>query len=163
MTMSKTIQLASSSKSTSVTPPVKMASYALVALLCIGTLIYGLLPGLLAVCLGYLLAVALVGEGRTKGPRLSPTMAAAIVVLLPIVGLGFLLANAKGMAFGAVGQYQALLHHLAGTVLEIRQKLPADLASNFPDELVLLVLTQIVHHKRKTYARQSHLLVARRT
>lgn len=105
-------------------------------LLCLGTLIYGLLPGLLAVCLGYLLAAALAGEGRRKSLRLRPLMAAAIVVFLPVMGLGLLLANAQGMAFSAVEQYQALLHHLAGTVLEIRLKLPADLASHLPDELI---------------------------
>jgi len=115
--------------------PVTIASYLLVFLLCVVTLIYGLLPGLLAACLGYLLAVVLAGEGCTKGPRLSPALAAAVVILLPLIALSLLLANAKGMAFGVVGQYQALLHHLAGTVLEIREKLPADLAQHLPDEL----------------------------
>lgn len=115
--------------------PVKLASYALVFLMCIGTLVYGLLPGLLAVCIGYLAAVLLTGEGRSKGPRMKPSWAAAVVVILPLVLLGIFLANAKGMAFGIVGQYQALLHYLASTVLEIRQKLPADLAIHLPDEL----------------------------
>lgn len=115
--------------------PVKLASYALVFLMCIGTLVYGLLPGLLAVCIGYLAAVFLTGEARPKGPRMKPFWAAAVVVILPLVLLGIFLANAKGMAFGIVGQYQALLHYLASTVLEIRQKLPADLAIHLPDEL----------------------------
>ena len=108
----------------------------MVILLCIGTLVYGLLPGMLAVCLGYLVASALVGPWRINGTRVPPTAAAGVVILLPILGIGFVLANAKGMAFGAVAQYQALLHHLAGTVLEIRQKLPPDLASHLPDELI---------------------------
>lgn len=99
-----------SPKTVSVTRQVKIASFVLAAMLCIGTLIYGLLPGLLTVFLGYLFAAVLAGESRTKGLRLSPTMAATVVVLLPIVGLGFLLANAKGMAFGAVGQYQRQPH-----------------------------------------------------
>lgn len=115
---------------------VTMVSYVLVALLCVGTLIYGLLPGLLAVCLGYLMAAALVGGRSDQRRRLSPTLAAAIVILVPVMTLGLVLANARGMAFGAVGQYQALLHHLASTVLEIRQKLPAELASHLPDELM---------------------------
>lgn len=68
--------------------PVTIASYLLVFLLCVVTLIYGLLPGLLAACLGYLLAVVLAGEGRTKGPRLSLALAASVVVLLPLVALG---------------------------------------------------------------------------
>ncbi len=113
-----------------------IASYLLAASLCAATLIYGLLPGLIAVCLGYLLASALIGQQRKRGPHLNPTWSAAVVIVVPIIGLGVLFANAKGVAFGAVAQYQALLHHLAGTVLEIRQKLPPDLASHLPDELL---------------------------
>lgn len=115
--------------------PIKTASFVLVALLCLGTLVYGLLPGLLAVCLGYLMAVFLAGENRPKGPLMRPLLAASVVVILPLLVLGFFLANAKGMAFGVVGQYQALLHYLASTVLEIREKLPADLAIHLPDEI----------------------------
>lgn len=119
------------------TPPaVRIASYTLTGLLCLGTLLYGLLPGLLSVCLGYLLTSGLTGKRRSRGPRLSPFYAAALVILMPVVAMGIFLANAEGMAFGAVHQYQALLHHLAGTVLEIRQKLPADLASHLPNELI---------------------------
>jgi predicted PurR-regulated permease PerM len=114
----------------------RTASYLLAAALCTAVLVYGLLPGLLAVCLGFLMASALVGRDRPRGLHLTPTGAAAVVILVPIIALGILFANAKGMAFGAVAQYQALLHHLAGTVLEIRQKLPPDLASHLPDELL---------------------------
>lgn len=134
--MSKPIPLAAPQKLVISLLPVKISSYLLAASLCLGTLIYGLLPGLLAVCLGYLFAAALAGKKRRRGPRLSSVQAATVVILLPIIGMGFFLAHAQGMAFGAVGQYQALLHHLAGTVLEIRQKLPADLASHLPDELI---------------------------
>jgi predicted PurR-regulated permease PerM len=134
--MLKKVQPALSLKTITTTAPIKIASYVLAVLVCIGTLIYGLLPGLMTVCLGYLLASALTRNGRVKGPRLSPPWAAAVVVLLPLFGLGMLLANAKGMAFGVVGQYQALLHFLASTVLEIREKLPADLAIHLPDELI---------------------------
>lgn len=112
------------------------ASYVLAALLCIAVLVYGLLPGLLAVCLGFLFTTALEGRDRMRGLRLGKTWAAAVVIILPIVGLGILFANAKGLVFGVVAQYQALLHHLAGTVLEIRQKLPPDLAAHLPDEVV---------------------------
>lgn len=115
---------------------VKVSSQVLTALLCVAVLVYGLLPGLLAVCVGFLATSALArwrGMGRL---RLSPIWAATLVILMPIVAIGFFMANAKGMVFGAVTQYQALLRHLAGTVLEIRQKLPPDLASHLPDELV---------------------------
>lgn len=91
----------SSPKNEILTSKVKMVSFVLTALLCVGTLVYGLLPGLLAVFLGYIFAGALVGEGRKKGPRLTPPVAAAVVVLLPIVGLVVLFVNAKGVIFGA--------------------------------------------------------------
>jgi predicted PurR-regulated permease PerM len=113
-----------------------IASYFMAVLLCLAILLYGLLPGLLAVCLGFLAASALVGKERRRGPHLSPFWASAVVIMLPILALTALFANAKGVAFGAVAQYQALLHHLAGTVLEIRQKLPPDLAAHLPDELL---------------------------
>lgn len=106
------------------------------AALCIAVLAYGLLPGLLAICLGYLLASALVGNPARRLPKLQRGWAAACVIATPIVLLTVLFANAKGVAFGAVAQYQALLRHLAGTVLEIRQKLPPDLATHIPDELL---------------------------
>lgn len=134
--MPKSIQLVPFKKFIAEPPFVKISSYVLAILLCIGTLIYGLLPGLLAVCLGYLLTLAVSGQGRIKALRLNPVMAAVIVILVPLIILVVLLANAKGMAYGAIAQYQALLQHLAGTVLEIRQKLPADLASYLPDELM---------------------------
>jgi len=111
-------------------------SYLLAALLCLGVLVYGLLPGLLGVCLGYLFAQALAGQERQGRLRLSPTWAAALVIVLPLLTLGIVLANARGMAFGAVGQYQALLHHLATTLIEIRKKLPPDWAGYVPEELL---------------------------
>lgn len=132
----KQITSAPALKFSPVADRVKLASFLIAALLCTVTLIYGLLPGLLSACLGYLLAGVMTRQGRAQGPRLSPMVAAAVVILLPLIGVGVLLANAKGMAFGVVGQYQALLHYLASTVLEIRQKLPADLAIHLPDELI---------------------------
>ena len=114
----------------------KAASFLLITLLCVGALIFGLLPGLLSVCLGYVLANALVGNTRSKGPMMKPTIAAALVILLPILAIVVFTINAKWMAFGAVAQYQALLHHIAETVLEIRLKLPPDIASHLPDELM---------------------------
>ena len=114
----------------------KQTSFALTFLLCAGALVYGLLPGLLAVCLGYLLANALSGAQRTKGLRMRPAVAAGLVIMLPVIAIVLFVLNAQGMVFGAVAQYQALLHHLAGTVLEIRQKLPPNMASHLPDEII---------------------------
>ncbi len=64
---------------------VKIASYVLASLLCLGTLIYGLLPGLLAACLGYLLTLALSKKMRVKGFGLSPAVAAALDILVPLI------------------------------------------------------------------------------
>ena len=150
--MPKSIQFAPIKKTIAATPFVKISSFVLATLLCVGTLIYGLLPGLLAVCLGYLLTATVSGQGRIKRLRLSPVLAATIVILVPIIILVVLIANAKGMAFGAIAQYQALLHHLAGTVLEIRQKLPADLASNLPDELMAVQVWLADYLKSKAHA-----------
>jgi len=151
--MSKPIPFPGSSKLASLTPhPVKFASFLLAALLCLGTLVYGLLPGLLAVCLGFLLTRIVAGHGRSKGPRLSPAWAASSVIVVPLIILAVFLFNAKGMAFGALAQYQALLHHLAGTVLEIRQKLPLDLASYLPDELMAVQVWLADYLKSKAHA-----------
>lgn len=108
----------------------------LVLLLCLLTLCYGLLPGLLAVCLGYMATQALSRGLRLGRWRLSPVWAAAIVIVLPLLALALLMVNAQGMLVGAVAQYEALLQHLARTVLEIRQKLPPNLATHLPDELI---------------------------
>ena len=115
---------------------VEAASYVLAALVCSAVLIYGLLPGLIAVCVGYLFATGLSRQTLAPAFRLSPTAAAVVVIVLPILAIVLFLANARGMVFGAVSQYQAMLHHLAATVLEIRQKLPPAMAEQLPDELI---------------------------
>jgi len=98
---------------------------------------YGLLPGLIAMCLGYLVTLSLSRQTTASAqPKLRPAVAATIVIVLPLAAIALLLANAKGMVFGAVTQYQAMLNHLAATVLEIRQKLPPALAEHLPDELI---------------------------
>lgn len=116
--------------------PIEVGSFVLAALLCIAVLVYGLLPGLIALCLGYLVTRKLSHRSRWPRLQLSPTVAAIVVIVLPVAAISLLLANAKGMAFGAVTQYQAMLHHLASTVLEIRQKLPPSVAEHVPDELI---------------------------
>lgn len=115
---------------------VEAASYVLAVLVCTAVLIYGLLPGLIAVCVGYLVATGLSRQTLAPAVRMSPTVAAVVVIVLPILAIVLFLANAKGMVFGAVSQYQAMLHHLGATVLEIRQKLPPAMAEQLPDELI---------------------------
>ncbi|MCE1192895.1 MAG: permease [Acidovorax sp.] len=125
---------------------VEIASYGLMA----GTLLLvmwrGLLPGLLCVCLGFLLTRALtrwfasLAAPMVRQPapaprtlRLAQIMAAALVMLLPLVLLGLGLTHSRGYLVAAPHQYQELLTYMARTVLELRQKLPADMASHLPD------------------------------
>ena len=115
---------------------VAASTFVMVACVCLCVLVYGLLPGLLAMCLGFMATQAL-STSRSLG-RLRPSAftAAAVVILVPLLSMGLVLSQAKGVVFSAVAQYEALLQHLAGTVLEIRQKLPPNLAAHLPDELV---------------------------
>lgn len=80
--MPKHVRSIQTTKAISATPFVKIASYVLAALLCIGTLMYGLLHGLSAVCLGYLLILAVSKRMRVRGHGLSPALVVAIVILI---------------------------------------------------------------------------------
>ena len=122
-------------------PRTAIASHVLVCTMLLLVLVYGMLAGLLAICVGYLLTSALAGRTLGSEPAsglrqrigvLSPGLAAAVVIVLPILAILALMLNARGMAFGALAQYQQLLRHLANTVLQIREKLPPDLASYLP-------------------------------
>ena len=118
----------SNSNSTTPNQRTLLASYALTLGLLLVTLIYGMLAGLLAVCVGHLAASSL----SRVGQRVSPALAAAVVIVVPVLLILAVMLNARGMAFGAIAQYQQLLHHLASTVLQIREKLPPALASYLP-------------------------------
>ncbi len=114
----------------------EIASFVIAASVCVLVLAYGLLPGLLAVCIGYLMAQGLSTQTRIARLRLNRSLAAGVVIVLPVLLVLLLLVNAQGMAFGLLAQYQAILRHMAQTILEIRQKLPPDLAAFVPDELI---------------------------
>ena len=95
----------------------------------------GLLPGLLCVCLGFLAT-------RWFSPRLgaltrspdhqSPRLAAAVVVLIPVLLIAVLLPRARGVILDAPGTYRELLAFMARTVLEFRDRLPPDMAAQLP-------------------------------
>ena len=125
---------------------ITVASYLLVA----GTLLLvmwcGLLPGLLCVCLGYLVTRAFAhwfcsGLGYLRGRRApSPgalraaqVLAAGLVMLLPLALLAAGLTHSRGYLVDAPQQYRELMNYLANTVLELRQKLPADMAAYLPE------------------------------
>ena len=112
---------------------VALGSFGLTAALCVSALFTGLLPGLLAVCASFLLTRLLVSLPLARSRRLPGWLAAAVVVISPLVGLALLLLNAKGYSLLALSQYGALLQHLADTILAIREKLPAELARYLPE------------------------------
>lgn len=94
-----------------------------------------LLPGLLCVCLGFL-------GTRWFSPRLgvlirapdqrAPRLAAAVVTLIPIVAIAVLLPRTRGVLLDAPATYRDLLSFMASTVLELRERLPSDIASQLP-------------------------------
>ena len=102
----------------------------------------GLLPGLLCVCLGFLVTRAIARLlARTNPrarqidllPRWTQVVAAAIVILAPLALLSGALSHTRGYITTAPQQYKELLDFLARTVLELREKLPADMADQLPD------------------------------
>ena len=123
-------------------------------LLALGMLHFALLPGLLGACLGFLAAKALARTGQRWRYGPNGAFAAAVVIVLPLLALVLALLNAKALALGAMGQYQALLQFLAQTVLEIRKKIPPDWALYLPDELmeVQLWLAEMLKSKASVLA-----------
>lgn len=125
------------------------ASYLLIA----GTLLLvmwqGLLPGLLCVCIGFLgtrwiarmLDATFRGSGKLSANDPAWTMtrpfarvAAATVVMLAPIGLLMLgFAEARDFVLDAPEQYKELLDFVARTVLELRLKLPSDIAAYLPE------------------------------
>jgi len=118
-----------------------LSSYLLMAAALLLIMWRGLLPGLLCVCLGFLLTRWLAPRfamlarhvpGRTGVPRWAQVLAAAFVMLLPLVLLGLGLSHSRGYLVEAPQQYRELLDYMARTVLELREKLPHDMAEQLP-------------------------------
>ena len=121
---------------------VLLASYLLMAAALLLVMWQGLLPGLLCVCLGFLVTRAIARLlARTNPrareidllPRWTQVVAAAIVILAPLALLSGALSHTRGYITTAPQQYKELLDFLARTVLELREKLPADMADQLPD------------------------------
>ena len=112
---------------------IRIASYIITMLVLTGVLLNGLLPGLLSLCVGYLISEWIANKGKRL--KINATIASTILIVMPMVVMVLLIANAKGMMIGMVSQYKMLLTHLANTVLEIMKKLPSDVVSSFPDEV----------------------------
>ncbi len=99
-----------------------------------------LLTGLLCVCLGFLVTrwlARLIGAGlaRLKFAHDGPARALAIllVLLAPIGLLALGLSQAREYILDAPDQYRELLDYIARTVLELRLKLPPEIAAYLPE------------------------------
>ncbi|MDR2991675.1 MAG: AI-2E family transporter [Burkholderiaceae bacterium] len=100
----------------------------------------GLLPGLLCVCLGFLAT-------RWLSPRLGwlwhwrrakpvapwPKLAGTLVAAFPILLIALAVPRTRGLVLDAPHQYRELLAYMAKTVLELRQKLPPNIAAQLPE------------------------------
>ena len=133
---------------------VRLASYLLMAATLLLVMLVGLLPGLLAVCVGFALTRVIIKGFRHFKPhptsrwaRWLPTVAAAIVIVGPLVLIGLGLSHSRGYLTDAPQQYRELLDYVARTVLELRDKLPPELADMLPDaadEVQHMVANQLI-------------------
>ena len=122
-------------------PPVSSriatASYVLMAGALLLVMWQGLLPGLLCVCLGFLLTRWLTPRFAWLQPsadsHLAQSAAAALVVAVPLLLLALALSRSRSYVIEAPQQYRELLDFMARTVLELRQKLPPDMAVQLPE------------------------------
>lgn len=125
--------------------PVRISSYLLMAAGLLLVMFVGLLPGLLAACLGFLLtrwlnAVA-VYLLRLRWPspaqavlRWLPVLASLLVILGPLVVISITFSHYRSVLLTAPYQFSELTDYVARTVLEFRQRLPEDLARMLPAE-----------------------------
>jgi len=117
-----------------------IASYLLMACTLLLVMWQQLLPGLLCACLGFLLTRGLTSvlglmDRRAPGPipeRWAQVSAATLVSIAPLIWLAIALTHSRGYLTDIPHQYKELLDYLANTVLELRQKLPTELASMLP-------------------------------
>ncbi|SIQ84011.1 AI-2E family transporter [Pseudacidovorax sp. RU35E] len=124
--------------------PVVIASYLLMGLGLLGILLSHLLVGLLCACVGFLftrwftrLTVQL--AHRRLPPRalarvesIIKAVAILLVVLGPLALLALGVSQAREYVVEAPQQYRGLLDYVARTILELRQKLPPELAASLP-------------------------------
>ena len=121
-----------------------VASYVLVGLTLLLVMWQGLLPGLLCLCVGFLSTRA-IGRGlaRLRSKRFvglvphvpwrrGQMMAAALIILAPLLLLTLALSHSRTFVLHVPEQYREVLDHTARTVLELREKLPAEMAQHLP-------------------------------
>lgn len=131
---------------------VVIASYTLMGAALLGVMLSHLLVGLLAVCVGFLATRTFVRmmvrlahrllerlqpqDANGQLPRRIEAIIQALTIILvivaPLVLLGIGISQAREYIVDAPQQYRELLDYVARTILELRQKLPPDLASSLP-------------------------------
>lgn len=123
-------------------PGVTAASYTLMAAGLLLVMWRGLLPGLLSLCVGFLVTVSLARwlgrywptvRGQAQPARSAQVLAATVVMLLPLGLLALGVTQSRGYIVDVPQQYRELLDYMARTVLELREKLPPDVAAYLPD------------------------------
>ena len=125
---------------------VAIASYLLMAAGLLLVMWRGLLPGLLCVCIGFLatrwfarLLGAGVGRMRPAWRRADGSfpgaraVGAALVMLAPIGLLTVAFTESREFILDAPDQYRELLDYIARTVLELKLKLPQEIAIYLPE------------------------------
>ena len=122
----------------------QIASHVLTWLMLLVVMQFQLLPGLLGVCLGFLLTrwlarrLFLLQKRGTRPwddvPHWPRMLAATLVMVLPLLALGLALVYSLDYLIATPHQYRELLNYMARTVLELRQKLPPSLADMLPTE-----------------------------
>ena len=123
-------------------PKVILASYILMGAALLLVMHQGILPGLLCVCVGFMLTRSLsrlLSRANPRAfasnqlPRWAQVVATTIVILAPLALLSGALSQTRTYITEAPAQYKELLDYLAATVLELREKLPSDIADQLPD------------------------------
>lgn len=125
---------------------IRIASYVLIGLGLLLVMQVGVLPGLLAACLGFLLArglstllVKLVMKfqrhPKVRLLRWISGISSVVVILAPLGLLVLALTHYRSYLLTAPYQFSELTEYVAKTVLQLKQNLPADLASMLPEEL----------------------------
>lgn len=128
---------------------IRITSYILMAAALLLIMVVGLLPGLLAACLGFLLARGLntwllkfllklkflkrrhgVGQLSWVG-----SFSTIFVIFAPLVIMALALTHYRPYIFTAPYQFSELTEYVARTVMQFRANLPEDLAAMVPKEV----------------------------
>ncbi len=113
-----------------------VASHVLIALALLMIMWRGLLPGLLTASLGFVATRWLsphLGRLARAADGAAPRLAATVVALIPVLLVALALPRTRGLILDAPTQYRELLAFMAATVLELREKLPPDIARQLPE------------------------------